>query len=88
MLRTTIEVGLLLAAMFVLIAVASTARAGSTCYMLGNQYVCNGDNGFNSNSYQLGNQTITNGTYRDPNSGQTRTFNQTCYMLGNQRICN
>jgi hypothetical protein len=64
------------------------AWAGSNCYMLGNQWICNGDNQLNSNSYQLGNQTITNGTYRDPNSGQTRTFNQSCYWLGNQRICN
>jgi hypothetical protein len=71
-----------------LIASVLAAWAGSNCYALGNQWICNGDNGFNSNSYSLGNQTITSGSYRDPYSGQTRSFNQTCYWVGNQRICN
>jgi hypothetical protein len=77
-----------LAIAIILACISTTAWAGSNCYQLGTQWICNGDNQLNSNSYQLGNQTITNGTYRDPNSGQTRTFNQSCYWLGNQRICN
>jgi hypothetical protein len=66
------------------------ASAGSNCYQLGNQWVCDGNGGggsWNTQTYQLGNQSITSGTYRDRDSGQTRSFNRTCYWLGNQRIC-
>jgi hypothetical protein len=69
---------------------STTAWAGSSCYQLGNQWVCdgNGDGGsWNTQTYQLGNQSITSGTYRDRDSGQTRSLNRTCYWLGNQRIC-
>jgi hypothetical protein len=74
-----------------LIASVLAAWAGSNCYQLGNQWICDGSGGgssWNTQTYQLGNQDITTGTYRDRNSGRTRSFNTTCYWLGNQYICN
>jgi hypothetical protein len=73
------------------IVIVTAARAGSNCYQLGNQWICDGSGGgssWNTQTYQLGNQDITTGTYRDRNSGRTRSFNQSCYWLGNQYICN
>jgi hypothetical protein len=79
--------------MKVLLAIAimvlpGAAMAGSTCQVIGNQTFCTGDNGGSVTGQRIGDFDFYNGTTRDPNTGQTRTFNQTCQWVGNMRVCN
>jgi hypothetical protein len=83
MLRTTIEVGLLLAAMFVLIAIASTARAGSQCQYIGDTLFCNGDDGSNATGMRIGDTDFYNG-----NDSRGNSWHQSCQWIGDTRFCN
>jgi hypothetical protein len=77
-----------LAITITLACVSSAALAQTTCQTIGSQTFCNGPNGSNMTGQRIGNFDFYNGTARDPNTGQTRTFNQTCQWIGNMRVCN